>query len=116
MLSNATPVKAGFHFSDQIPAISYFTVLTVQLKVRSKIFHQNPFEFFTMCFEHQCTFDYSAFNPCGKIGSIGSRNFVLSKKSDAQSLGDSVGTTTRKISGRWKAWLNKSLGLMDPSH
>ncbi|CAF1737150.1 hypothetical protein HID58_086508 [Brassica napus] len=57
-----------------------------------------------------------AFNPCGKIGSIGSRNFVLSKKSDAQTLGDSVGTTTRKISGRWKAWLNKSLGLMDPSH
>ncbi|KAG2276482.1 hypothetical protein Bca52824_059037 [Brassica carinata] len=43
-----------------------------------------------------------AFNPCGKIGSIGSRNLVLSKKSD--------------ISGRWKAWLNKSLGLMDPSH
>ncbi|KAJ4878022.1 hypothetical protein Rs2_43040 [Raphanus sativus] len=58
-----------------------------------------------------------AFDPWGKIGSTGSRNFVLSKKSEAQSLGDSVGTTTmRKISGRWKAWLNKSLGLVDHSH
>lgn len=59
----------------------------------------------------------TAFDPWGKIGSTGSRNFVLSKKSEAQSLGDSVGTTTmRKISGRWKAWLNKSLGLVDHSH
>ncbi|KAF8044752.1 hypothetical protein N665_7060s0001 [Sinapis alba] len=58
-----------------------------------------------------------AFNPWGEIGSTGSRSFVLSKKSEAQSIGDSVGTTTtmRKISGRWKAWLNKSLGLMVPS-
>ncbi|KAG2302082.1 hypothetical protein Bca4012_060407 [Brassica carinata] len=59
-----------------------------------------------------------AFKPWGKIGSTGSRNFVLSKKSDAQSLGDSVRTTTttmRKISGRWKAWLNKSLGHTVPS-
>ena len=40
--------EGSFHFSDQIPVISYFTVLTVQLKVRSKVFHQNPFEFFTV--------------------------------------------------------------------
>lgn len=61
----------------------------------------------------------SAFNPWGKIGSTGSRNFVLSKKLEAQNLGGSVDTTTttiRKTSGKWKAWLNKSLGLMVPSH
>ncbi|CAF1998037.1 hypothetical protein Bca4012_078294 [Brassica carinata] len=54
-----------------------------------------------------------AFNPWGKIGSTGLRNFVLSKN-----LGGSVDTTTtiRKTSGKWKAWLNKSLGLMVPSH
>ncbi|KAF2532440.1 hypothetical protein F2Q70_00031640 [Brassica cretica] len=55
----------------------------------------------------------------GKIGSTGSRNFVLSKKLEAQNLGGSVDTTTttiRKTSGKWKAWLNKSLGLMVPSH
>ncbi|VVB03758.1 unnamed protein product [Arabis nemorensis] len=62
-----------------------------------------------------------AFNPWGKIGSTGSRNFVLSKKSEAdQSLGggSSVESTTtiRKISGKWKAWLNKYLGLIVPSH
>lgn len=54
----------------------------------------------------------SAFNPWGEIGSTGSRNFVLSKKSEG-----SVETRTiRKSSGKWKAWLNKSLGLMLPSH
>ena len=61
----------------------------------------------------------SAFNPWGKIGSTGSRNFVLSKKLEAQNLGGSVDTSTttiRKTSGKWKAWLNKSLGLMVPSH
>ncbi|CAF2090809.1 hypothetical protein BRARA_F03473 [Brassica rapa] len=60
-----------------------------------------------------------AFNPWGKIGSTGSRNFVLSKKLEAQNLGGSVDTSTttiRKTSGKWKAWLNKSLGLMVPSH
>ncbi|ESQ33168.1 hypothetical protein EUTSA_v10005108mg [Eutrema salsugineum] len=58
-----------------------------------------------------------AINPWGKIGLTGSRSFVLSKKSEAQNHGSSVETTTiRKISGRWKAWLNKSLGLMVPSH
>ncbi|KAG7563218.1 hypothetical protein ISN44_As10g000510 [Arabidopsis suecica] len=58
-----------------------------------------------------------AFDPWGKIGSTGSRNFVLSKKLETQNIEDSVMTTTiRKTSGRWKAWLNKSLGLMVPSH
>ncbi|KFK33374.1 hypothetical protein AALP_AA5G005100 [Arabis alpina] len=60
-----------------------------------------------------------AFNPWGKIGSTGSRNFVLSKKSEAdQNIGgSSVETTTiKKISAKWKAWLNKSLGLIVPSH
>lgn len=66
-----------------------------------------------------CTFwlIITAFNPWGKIGSTGSRNFVLSKKLESQNLEDSVVTTTiRKTSGRWKTWLNKSLGLMVPSH
>ncbi|CAA0353339.1 unnamed protein product [Arabidopsis thaliana] len=86
MLSNVMFVKAGFHFSDQIPAFSDFIALTVPLK--------------------------------GKIGSTGSRNFVLSNKLETQNLEDSMmtTTTTRKTSGRWKAWLNKSFGLMVPSH
>lgn len=56
----------------------------------------------------------SAFDPWGKIGSTGSRNFVLSKKLETQNLEDSVMTTT--AIWRLKAWLNKSLGLMVPSH
>ncbi|KAL1219495.1 hypothetical protein V5N11_021564 [Cardamine amara subsp. amara] len=62
-------------------------------------------------------FASEAFNPWGKIGSTGARNFVLSKKLESQNLEDTVVTTTiRKTSGRWKTWLNKSLGLMVPSH
>ncbi|CAH8266421.1 unnamed protein product [Arabidopsis lyrata] len=55
-----------------------------------------------------------AFDPWGNIGSTGSRNFVLSKKLETQNLEDSVMTTT--AIWRLKAWLNKSLGLMVPSH
>ncbi|KAL9298500.1 hypothetical protein AtNW77_Chr2g0221351 [Arabidopsis thaliana] len=60
---------------------------------------------------------YVPFDPWGKISSTGSRNFVLSNKLETQNLEDSMmTTTTRKTSGRWKAWLNKSFGLMVPSH
>ncbi|CAL9249027.1 unnamed protein product [Arabidopsis halleri] len=82
--------SAGFHFSDQIPAFSYFTTRTMPLK----------------------HFSIRSMGP-GNIGSTGSRNFVLSKKLETQNLEDSVMTTAI---WRLKSWLNKSLGLMVPSH
>ncbi|KAJ0490001.1 hypothetical protein HanPI659440_Chr12g0467321 [Helianthus annuus] len=46
-----------------------------------------------------------ALNPCEMIGSFGVRNFLLCKKTRE------VAEITRKSSGRWKSWFNKSLTL-----
>ncbi|KAI5677854.1 hypothetical protein M9H77_08804 [Catharanthus roseus] len=53
------------------------------------------------------------------IGSIGVRNFMLCKKPQTEKPnGDEKQTplTTRKSSGNWKAWFNKSLSLKIYSH
>ncbi|KAF8378613.1 hypothetical protein HHK36_029961 [Tetracentron sinense] len=69
-----------------------------------------------------------ALSPWETIGSRGGRNFVLYKKQQQQQQlekttepemkdGDGSSTViTRKGSGSWKAWLNKSLNLKISSH
>lgn len=60
-----------------------------------------------------------ALKPWETIGSTGSRNFILCKKPETQKVGESKSTplvANGKGSGSWKAWLNKSLGLMIPTH
>ncbi|KAJ0683416.1 hypothetical protein HanPI659440_Chr16g0658041 [Helianthus annuus] len=56
------------------------------------------------------------------IGSVGVRNFMLCKKPKAQKVVDddegkpvAVGVT-RKGSGSWRAWFNKSINLKVSSH
>ncbi|XP_010553810.1 PREDICTED: uncharacterized protein LOC104823786 [Tarenaya hassleriana] len=61
-----------------------------------------------------------ALKPWEMIGVTGSRNFILCKKPETGEVGESKSSTplvtNRKTSGSWKAWLNKSLALMIPSH
>ncbi|XWS22849.1 hypothetical protein CRYUN_Cryun29cG0071300 [Craigia yunnanensis] len=48
------------------------------------------------------------------IGSQGARNFMLCKKPKTEKMevdGRSTEAITRKGSGNWKAWINKSLNL-----
>ncbi|KAF3432160.1 hypothetical protein FNV43_RR26899 [Rhamnella rubrinervis] len=63
-----------------------------------------------------------ALSPWETIGSQGARNFMLCKKPQPEKLVDNGGPTTptttitRKGSGSWKAWINKSLNLKISSH
>ncbi|KAJ6793406.1 uncharacterized protein M6B38_144585 [Iris pallida] len=61
---------------------------------------------------------YEALNPWETIGSNGSRKFVLCKKpEDAKTVETPASPAIlRKGSGSWKAWINKSLSFMIPSH
>ena len=69
-----------------------------------------------------CVFDgVAALSPWDTIGSHGARNFMLCKKPQASTGvpdADASGTTTlsRRGSGSWKAWFNKSLNLKISSH
>lgn len=61
-----------------------------------------------------------ALSPWETIGSLGVRNFMLCKKPAAEKVMDegkkpAVGIS-RKGSGSWKAWFNKSLNLKVSSH
>lgn len=67
------------------------------------------------CFVLYHAYDGScALNPWEPIGSFGSRNFLLCKRQVMAS--ERSGTTEREIgkkgTGGWKAWFNKSLGLI----
>ncbi|XP_061357318.1 uncharacterized protein At4g22758-like [Gastrolobium bilobum] len=61
-----------------------------------------------------------ALSPWDTIGSHGARNFMLCKKpqSTNEAADDGSGTAplSRRGSGSWKAWLNKSLNLKISSH
>ncbi|KAG7635535.1 hypothetical protein ISN45_At02g000550 [Arabidopsis thaliana x Arabidopsis arenosa] len=111
LLSNlASPKKAG----TTVASASTLELLNTEVLVRFVSLSKKMKLFFRL----YCPYCASeAFDPWGKISSTGSRNFVLSNKLETQNLEDSMmTTTTRKTSGRWKAWLNKSFGLMVPSH
>lgn len=67
----------------------------------------------------------AALSPWDTIGSHGARNFTLCKKpqasttgvADADGAGNGTTTTlSRRGSGSWKAWFNKSLNLKISSH
>ncbi|KAK1387023.1 GRAS family transcription factor family protein [Heracleum sosnowskyi] len=59
-----------------------------------------------------------ALSPWDTIGSFGVRNFMMCKKPgvDKELEQDATATITRKGSGSWKAWFNKSLNLKISSH
>lgn len=65
-----------------------------------------------------------ALSPWDRIGSHGARNFMLCKKPQTSTTGDADGTKngngneaiSRRGSGSWKAWFNKSLNLKISSH
>ncbi|KAG8500089.1 hypothetical protein CXB51_003601 [Gossypium anomalum] len=61
-----------------------------------------------------------ALSPCETIGSIGARNFMLCKKPSTEKKIENNGRTnkaiSRKATGNWKAWINKSLNLKISSH
>ncbi|XVE85429.1 hypothetical protein DITRI_Ditri17bG0090500 [Diplodiscus trichospermus] len=60
-----------------------------------------------------------ALSPWETIGSLGARNFMLCKKPRTEKMEDDGRSTeaiTRKGSGNWKAWINKSLNLKISSH
>ncbi|XP_004297386.1 PREDICTED: uncharacterized protein LOC101305256 isoform 3 [Fragaria vesca subsp. vesca] len=60
-----------------------------------------------------------ALSPWDTIGSQGSRNFMLCKKPQPVKMVDAeipAATISRKGSGSWKAWINKSLNLKISSH
>lgn len=60
-----------------------------------------------------------ALSPWDTIGSQGSRNFMLCKKPQPVKMADGAipaATISRKGSGSWKAWINKSLNLKISSH
>ncbi|XP_024991245.1 uncharacterized protein At4g22758-like [Cynara cardunculus var. scolymus] len=61
-----------------------------------------------------------ALSPLETIGSFGVRNFMLCKKpQQVEAVGDGKPVTvgiTRKNSGSWKSWFNKSLSLKVSSH
>ncbi|XP_071695407.1 uncharacterized protein At4g22758-like [Rutidosis leptorrhynchoides] len=56
-----------------------------------------------------------ALSPWAMIGSYGVRNFMLCKKTDDR-RNDDVAEITKKSSGRWKSWFNKSLTLKVTAH
>ncbi|KAK2978007.1 hypothetical protein RJ640_026441 [Escallonia rubra] len=59
-----------------------------------------------------------ALSPWETIGSLGVRNFMLCKKPQVEKTIDDGKTPviSRKGSGSWKAWFNKSLNLKISSH
>ncbi|XP_076932987.1 uncharacterized protein At4g22758-like [Bidens hawaiensis] len=61
-----------------------------------------------------------ALSPVEAIGSFGVRNFMLCKKPQpVEDVGDGKPVTvgiTRKNSGSWKSWFNKSLNLKVSTH
>ncbi|KAI6670610.1 hypothetical protein NL676_005495 [Syzygium grande] len=61
--------------------------------------------------------DGSALNPSEAIGSQGGRNFVLCKKQLQPQMTEARSEMiSRKRSGSWKAWLNKSFSFKILSH
>ena len=61
----------------------------------------------------------AALSPWETIGAQGARNFMLCKKPRTEKMeedGRSTEAITRKGSGNWKAWINKSLNLKISSH
>ncbi|XP_057777507.1 uncharacterized protein LOC130995991 [Salvia miltiorrhiza] len=59
-----------------------------------------------------------ALSPWETIGSVGVRNFVLCKKPQAEKAIDSekLPPISRKGSGSWKSWFNKSINPKISSH
>ncbi|XP_021766200.1 uncharacterized protein At4g22758-like [Chenopodium quinoa] len=63
-------------------------------------------------------FGSDALSPWDEVGSCGARNFVLCKKPEQQPNMTEARShiISRKGSGNWKAWLNKSLTFKISSH
>lgn len=61
----------------------------------------------------------AALSPWDTIGAQGARNFMLCKKPQPVKMDSEeipAAAITRKGSGSWKAWINKSLNLKISSH
>lgn len=63
------------------------------------------------------TIGFEALDPTETVGSVGGRNFVLCKKQIHPQMTEARSEMiSRKRSGSWKAWLNKSFSFKVLSH
>ncbi|KAK1271130.1 hypothetical protein QJS04_geneDACA004243 [Acorus gramineus] len=108
VLGSAGPLRFVVDEGVLVAEVIAITLRMYAKEGRLPVLGSNIGDFFLYCAHAQC----DALSPLDTIGSNGGRNFVLCKKSIQEKLKDQEAEVlSRKGSGSWKSWLNKSLKI-----
>jgi hypothetical protein len=116
VLGSAGPIRFVVNEDELVAAVIDTALKSYAREGRLPILGSNLNEFILYC----PNAGPDALSPWDTIGSQGVRNFMLCKKPQPVKMaGDdetSIRPISRKGSGSWKAWINKSLNLKIYSH
>ncbi|XP_038997262.1 uncharacterized protein At4g22758-like [Hibiscus syriacus] len=110
VLGSAGPIRFVVNEEELVPSVIETSLKAYAREGRRPVLGSDINDFFLFC----PSASSDALNPWETIGSRGARNFILCKKPRREKLegdGKPSEAVTRKGSGNWKAWINKSLNL-----
>nr|XP_043625249.1 uncharacterized protein At4g22758-like [Erigeron canadensis] len=118
VVGSAGPIRFVVNESEMVDNVIDTSLKSYAREGRLPVLGSNVNDFLLYC----PVLGTEALKPWEMIGSFGVRNFMLCKKPKAHNVvveddGKPVSVgMTRKSSGSWKAWFNKSLNLKVSSH
>ncbi|XVF85395.1 hypothetical protein PTKIN_Ptkin17bG0114600 [Pterospermum kingtungense] len=116
VLGSSGPIRFVVNEEELVAAVIDTTLKSYAREGRLPVLGSNLNDFLLYC----PSAGSDALSPWETIGSQGVRNFMLCKKPKTEKREDdgrsAEAITTRKGSGNWKAWINKSLNLKISSH
>ncbi|KAE8724558.1 putative ADP-ribosylation factor GTPase-activating protein AGD11-like [Hibiscus syriacus] len=115
VLGSAGPIRFVVNEEELVPSVIDTALKAYAREGRRPVLGSDIDDFFLYC----PSVGSDALNPWETIGSRGARNFILCKKLRSEKMKDDGKPSeafSRKGSGNWKAWINKSLNLNISSH
>ncbi|GAV82655.1 hypothetical protein CFOL_v3_26106 [Cephalotus follicularis] len=115
VLGSAGPIRFVVSEEELVAVVIDIALKSYAREGRLPVLGSNLNEFLLYC----PSAGSDALSPWDTIGSHGARNFMLCKKPQLDKTADdgtSNDAITRRGSGSWKAWINKSLNLKVSSH